>query len=240
MNTSSRSSLVVEGVYTAYDKADVLEDVSLKAESGKITCLLGSNGSGKSTLIRSILGLTPPNRGQILFGGTELTGLPTHNIVAAGVACIPEGRKVFPKLTVEENLRLGGYQERSNDVLSKRIQQVYESFPVLEQRKKQIAGTMSGGEQAMISIGRGLMSAPRLLLLDEPSLGLSPALVNENFHIIQRINQQGITIFLVEQNVHQTLKIADYGYVLSKGKVVASGTSGELSQSPEVHQAYFG
>lgn len=240
MNTSDRSDLVVEGVYTAYDKADVLEDVSLKAESGKITCLLGSNGSGKSTLIRSILGLTPPNRGQILFGGTELTGLPTHNIVAAGVACIPEGRKVFPKLTVEENLRLGGYQERSNEVLSKRIQQVYESFPVLEHRKKQIAGTMSGGEQAMISIGRGLMSAPRLLLLDEPSLGLSPALVKENFHIIQRINQQGITIFLVEQNVHQTLQIADYGYVLSKGRVVAAGAADELNQSPEVHQAYFG
>lgn len=240
MNAADQSGLSVEGIYTAYDKADVLEDVSLEAKSGKITCLLGSNGSGKSTLIRSILGLTPPNRGQIWFGGIELTGLPTHNIIAAGLACIPEGRKVFPKLTVEENLRLGGFQERSNEALTRRIQQVYDSFPVLEQRKKQIAGTMSGGEQAMISIGRGLMSAPRLLLLDEPSLGLSPALVKENFHIIQRINQQGITIFLVEQNVHQTLKIADYGYVLSKGKVVAAGTADELNQSLEVHQAYFG
>ena len=240
MKTADNSSLTVEGVYTAYDKADVLEDVSLKAESGGITCLLGSNGSGKSTLIRSILGLTPPSRGRIRFGNIELTGLPTHNIVAAGVACIPEGRKVFPKLTVEENLRLGGYQENSNEILNRRIRQVYDSFPVLEERKNQIAGTMSGGEQAMISMGRGLMSAPRLLLLDEPSLGLSPALVKENFDIIQRINQQGITVFLVEQNVHQTLAIADYGYVLSKGKVVAAGTPAELSQSPEVHQAYFG
>lgn len=240
MNLPDQSGLTVEGIYTAYDKADVLEDVSLEAESGKITCLLGSNGSGKSTLIRSILGLTPPSRGRIQFGGIDLTGLPTHSIVAAGVACIPEGRKVFPKLTVEENLRLGGYQERSNEVLTRRIRQVYEAFPVLDQRKSQIAGTMSGGEQAMISIGRGLMSAPRLLLLDEPSLGLSPALVKENFNIIQRINQQGITIFLVEQNVHQTLAIADYGYVLSKGRVVACGNPEELSRSPEVHQAYFG
>jgi branched-chain amino acid transport system ATP-binding protein len=240
MNPPDQTDLIVDGIYTAYDKADVLEDVSLKAGSGKITCLLGSNGSGKSTLIRSILGLTPPSRGQIFFGGIELTGLPTHNVIAAGVACIPEGRKVFPKLTVEENLRLGGFQERSNEVLLKRIQKVYEAFPVLEQRKEQIAGTMSGGEQAMISIGRGLMSAPRLLLLDEPSLGLSPALVKENFHIIQRINEQGITVFLVEQNVHQTLAIADYGYVLSKGKVVAAGTPDELSHSREVHQAYFG
>lgn len=240
MNASDLTGLIVEGIYTAYDKADVLEDVSLKAESGKITCLLGSNGSGKSTLIRSILGLTRPSSGRVTFGGIELTGLPTHNIVAAGVACIPEGRKVFPKLTVEENLRLGGYQERSKQVLITRIQQVYETFPVLERRRKQIAGTMSGGEQAMISIGRGLMSAPRLLLLDEPSLGLSPVLVNENFHIIQRINERGITVFLVEQNVHQTLAIADYGYVLSKGRVVAEGAPGELSRAPEVHQAYFG
>jgi branched-chain amino acid transport system ATP-binding protein len=240
MSATTQDGLIVEGVYTAYDKADVLEDVSLKAESGNITCLLGSNGSGKSTLIRSILGLTPPNRGRIVFGSTELTGLPTHKVIATGIACIPEGRKVFPKLTVEENLRLGGYQESSDDILAARLQQVYDTFPVLKERKEQVAGTMSGGEQAMISIGRGLMSAPRLLLLDEPSLGLSPMLVKENFNIVQRINEQGITIFLVEQNVHQTLAIADYGYVLSKGRVVAAGTAAELGRTTEVHQAYFG
>jgi branched-chain amino acid transport system ATP-binding protein len=240
MNVAGEQGLVVQGVYTAYDKADVLEDVSLTAQSGKITCLLGSNGSGKSTLIRSILALTPPSRGRILFEGNELTGLPTHKVIAAGIACIPEGRKVFPKLTVEENLRLGGYQESSQDVVAARLQQVYETFPVLQERRQQIAGTMSGGEQAMISIGRGLMSAPRLLVLDEPSLGLSPMLVKENFNIVRRINEQGITVFLVEQNVHQTLAIADYGYVLSKGRVVAAGTAEELGRAAEVHQAYFG
>ncbi len=240
MSIAESEGLVVEGVYTAYDKADVLEDVSLRAEQGKITCLLGSNGSGKSTLIRSILGLTPPNRGRIAFAGTELAGLPTHKVIGAGIACIPEGRKVFPRLTVEENLRLGGYQEPSEDLLAQRLQHVYQSFPVLQERRHQLAGTMSGGEQAMVSIGRGLMSAPKLLLLDEPSLGLAPLLVKENFNIVQRINEQGITIFLVEQNVHQTLAIADYGYVLSKGRVVAAGTPEELSRATEVHEAYFG
>lgn len=240
MNARPQNGLVVENVYTAYDRADVLEDVSLTAESGKITCLLGSNGSGKSTLIRSILGLTQPNRGHITFDGTELTSLPTHRIIAAGLACIPEGRKVFPKLTAEENLRLGGFQEKSEAALAQRLEQVYQTFPVLMERRNQIAGTMSGGEQAMVSIGRGLMGAPKLLLLDEPSLGLSPLLVQENFDTIRRINEQGITIFLVEQNVHQTLAISDYGYVLSKGRVVAAGEPEMLSQTTEVHQAYFG
>lgn len=240
MNDERENGLVVEGVYTAYDKADVLEDVSLKAETGKITCLLGSNGSGKTTLIRSILGLTRSNRGRIAFDGAELTGLPTHKVIASGIACIPEGRQVFPKLTVEENLRLGGYQENAAEVLAGRLAQVYETFPQLLERKKQIAGTMSGGEQAMVSIGRGLMSAPKLMILDEPSLGLSPILVKENFNIIRRINEQGITVFLVEQNVRQTLAIADFGYVLSKGRVVAAGTPEELSDTEEVHEAYFG
>jgi branched-chain amino acid transport system ATP-binding protein len=240
VNARPQNGLVVENVYTAYDRANVLEDVSLTAESGKITCLLGSNGSGKSTLIRSILGLTQPNRGHIIFDGTELTSLPTHRVIAAGVACIPEGRKVFPKLTAEENLRLGGFQEKSEELLTQRLEQVYQTFPVLKERRDQIAGTMSGGEQAMVSIGRGLMGAPKLLLLDEPSLGLAPLLVQENFNIIRRINEQGITIFLVEQNVHQTLAISDYGYVLSKGRVVAAGEPEELSQTTEVHQAYFG
>jgi branched-chain amino acid transport system ATP-binding protein len=151
MTVAVQNDLVVDGVYTAYDKADVLEDVSLRAAGGKITCLLGSNGSGKSTLIRSILGLTRPRRGRIVFEDTELTGLPTHQVIAAGIACIPEGRKVFPKLTVEENLRLGGYQESSEEILGGRLDQVYQTFPVLKERKQQIAGTMSGGEQAMIS-----------------------------------------------------------------------------------------
>ncbi len=240
MSANGQSGLLVEEIYTAYDKADVLEGVSLTAEAGRITCLLGSNGAGKTTLIRSILGLARPNRGRIVFEGTELTALPSHRIVAAGIACIPEGRKVFPKLSVEENLRLGAFQEPSASVLAERLEQAYDTFPQLRERRTQLAGTMSGGEQAMVSIGRGLMSAPKLLLVDEPWLGLSPILVKQNFDIIRRIKERGITVFLVEQNVRQTLEIADYGYVLSKGRVVAKGTPDELGKSAEVHQAYFG
>jgi branched-chain amino acid transport system ATP-binding protein len=232
--------MTIENVYTAYDKADVLDGVSLKIEPGRITCLLGSNGSGKTTLIRSILGLTPPRAGRIAFEGNDISALPTHKVIAAGVACIPEGRKVFPKFTVEENLRLGAYQESSESVTRDRIAEIYSVFPRLAERRSQLAGTMSGGEQAMVSIGRGLMRAPKLLLIDEPSLGLSPRLVQENFRIIKDINARGITVFLVEQNVHQTLAIAHYGYVLSKGRVVAEGTPEELASRDEVREAYFG
>lgn len=232
--------LEIENVYTAYDKADVLEGVSLNIEPGKITCLLGSNGSGKTTLIRSILGLTPARKGRITFEGADITALPTHKVIAAGIACIPEGRKVFPKLTVDENLRLGAYQESSEAVTKDRMQEIYRLFPRLLERRGQLAGTMSGGEQAMVSIGRGLMRAPKLLLIDEPSLGLSPLFVKENFNIIQKINERGITVFLVEQNVHQTLAISHFGYVLSKGRVVASGNSKELAGRDEVREAYFG
>jgi branched-chain amino acid transport system ATP-binding protein len=234
------AKLDIEGVTTAYDKADVLEDVTLKIETGRITCLLGSNGSGKTTLIRSILGLTPPRAGRIAFDGKDITGLPTHKVVAAGIACIPEGRKVFPKFTVEDNLRLGAYQEMSNAVTQQRMAEMYRQFPRLAERRTQLAGTMSGGEQAMVSIGRGLMRAPKLLLIDEPSLGLSPRLVKDNFNIIREINDRGITVFLVEQNVHQTLAISHYGYVLSKGRVVAAGTPAELADRQEVRDAYFG
>jgi branched-chain amino acid transport system ATP-binding protein len=240
MTQNDESALVIDGISTAYDKANVLENVSLSAAPGKITCLLGSNGSGKTTLIRSILGLTPPNKGRIRFQGVDLTGLPTHRVIAAGVACIPEGRRVFPKLSVEENLRIGAYQEPSEAAVIERLSQVYVTFPRLAERRSQLAGTMSGGEQAMVSIGRGLMRAPKLLLIDEPSLGLAPILVQENFNIIRRINEQGITIFLVEQNVHQTLAISDYGFVLSKGRVVVEGKPGDLSKTKEVHEAYFG
>lgn len=232
--------LEIAGVTTAYDKADVLDGVSLAIEPGRITCLLGSNGSGKTTLIRSILGLTPPRAGRIVFNGVDITRLPTHKIIAAGIACIPEGRRVFPRITVEDNLRLGAYQEASDRVIKERLLEIYALFPRLAERRTQLAGTMSGGEQAMISIGRGLMRAPQLLLVDEPSLGLSPLLVTENFRIIRQISERGITVFLVEQNVRQTLAISQYGYVLSKGRVVAAGSSAELAGRKEVHEAYFG
>ncbi|MDP9122581.1 MAG: ABC transporter ATP-binding protein [Acidobacteriota bacterium] len=234
------AALRIEGISTSYDRADVLTGVSLVAAPGEITCLLGSNGSGKTTLIRSILGLTPPHAGRIFFGDVELTRLPTHQIVRQGIACIPEGRKTFPHLTVEENLRLGAYAEKRDAALRARFDAVYGVFPRLAERRAQLAGTMSGGEQAMVSIGRGLMGAPRLLLVDEPSLGLSPLLVKENFAVLQRINAQGIAVFLVEQNVRQTLAIAHRGYVFSKGRVVACGSAAELGRDAQVQQAYFG
>lgn len=232
--------LDIEGLYAGYDRADVLEGVTLSVEPGRITCLLGANGSGKTTLIRAILGLTPPRAGRIGFDGHDITGLATHKVIAAGIACIPEGRKVFAKFTVEENLRSGAYQESSAAVTRARVEDIYRIFPRLKERRGQLAGTMSGGEQAMVSIGRGLMRAPRLLLIDEPSLGLSPRLVKENFAIIRSISERGITVFLVEQNVHQTLAIAHDGYVLSKGRVVAAGPARELASRPEVREAYFG
>lgn len=232
--------LRVENLFTAYDRADVLEDVSLTVARGSITCLLGSNGSGKTTLIRSILGLTPPRKGRVVFGQREITALPTHRIVAEGIACIPEGRKVFPRFTVVENLMVGAYLERDARVIGERLERVFAVFARLKERRDQLAGTLSGGEQAMLSIGRGLMGAPRLLLVDEPSLGLSPLFVQENFAVIRRINQEGVTVFLVEQNVHQTLSIAHHGYVLSKGRVVAQGAAADLMKDDEVRAAYFG
>ncbi|HJU24415.1 MAG TPA: ABC transporter ATP-binding protein [Casimicrobiaceae bacterium] len=233
-------SLDVEGLCAGYDRADVLIDVGITARAGEITCILGSNGSGKTTLVRSILGLTPPRRGRIVFGGVDIAGMPTHRVIALGIACIPEGRRVFPKLTIEENLRVGAYREANEATIRTRLRDVYRIFPRLEERVTQLAGTMSGGEQAMLSIGRGLMAAPRMLLVDEPSLGLSPRFVTQNFDVIRRINAQGVTVLLVEQNAHQTLAIADRGYVLSKGRVVAEGSAAELRGNEEVRRAYFG
>jgi branched-chain amino acid transport system ATP-binding protein len=232
--------LVVDNVFAGYDRVDVLTGVSLVARAGRITCLLGSNGAGKSTLIRSVLGLTPPRSGTVRFAGEDLAGLPTHRIVARGVACIPEGRKVFPKMTVAENLLVGAYQERDRHARRERMEETLRIFPRLRERAGQLAGTMSGGEQAMLSIGRGLMASPKLLIVDEPSLGLSPLFVKENFSVIQRVNQLGVTVLLVEQNVKQTLAIAHYGYVLAQGRVVAQGSAAELRDNPQVQQAYFG
>lgn len=235
------SVLDIQGVYTAYDKADVLEGVSLKIEPGRITCLLGSNGSGKTTLIRSILGLTPPRAGRIVFEGRDITALPTHKVIAAGIACIPEGRKVFPKLTVEENLRLGAYQESSRDVIAERMDEIFQLFPRLAERRLQLAGTMSGGEQAMVSIGRGLMRAPKLLLIDEPSLGLSPLFTQEIFAIVRRINAEaGVTILVIEQNAAVALATAHEGYVLELGRIAASGTAAELAAKEDIKEAYLG
>ena len=234
------AELRIRDIYTAYDQADVLSGVSLNAPAGGITCILGSNGAGKTTLIRSVLGLTPPRSGSVTYDGTDLVGRPTHEIVALGIACIPEGRKVFPKMTVSENLSVGAYRETNKDAIRARMDQVYATFPRLLERRSQLAGTMSGGEQAMLSIGRGLMAGPKLLIIDEPSLGLSPLFVKENFNVIQRVNETGVSVLLVEQNVKQTLAIAHRGYVLSQGRVVAQGSAEQLRNNDQVRQAYFG
>ncbi len=232
--------LEIQHIYTAYDRIDVLEDVSIEVPKGEITCILGANGAGKSTLIRSILGLTPANRGRIIFNSAEITSLPSHRIIERGIACVPEGRRVFPRMTVDENLSAGAYLVKDKKVIAERREHVRQLFPRLAERSTQLAGTMSGGEQAMIAIGRSLMSSPELLIFDEPSLGLSPLFVKENFKIIKDINQMGTTILLVEQNVRQTLAIAHHGYVISQGQVVAQGSAIELAENAEVQAAYFG
>jgi len=234
------SRLSVKQLTTGYDKVDVLHDVSIDVEPGKITCILGANGAGKSTLIRSILGLTPARRGELWWDGRDIAREKTHRIIASGIACIPEGRRIFPRMTVTENLSLGAYLETDGSQLRRRLDHVFEVFPQLKPRAAQLAGTMSGGEQAMVSIGRGLMAAPKLLIVDEPSLGLSPLYVKENFRVIRQINELGMTVLLVEQNARQTLAISHYGYVLSQGRVVAQGAARELAENDEVRAAYFG
>lgn len=238
--TDGMDLLRVTGLTVGYDHADVVHGVSLEARPGEITCVLGANGAGKTTLIRAILGLTPPRAGSVRFDGTELTGRPTHQIVAAGIGSIPEGRRVFPRMSVLENLRLGAYLVRDRGLRATRLAEVLEVFPRLAERGRQLAGTLSGGEQAMLSIGRGMMGSPRLLIIDEPSLGLSPLFVKENFRTIARCNERGTAILLVEQNVRQTLGIAHRGYVMAQGRVVAEGSAQALAQDPEVARAYFG
>ena len=234
------SPLRIENLFVAYGKADVICGVNMEICAGRITGLLGANGAGKTTLLRAILGLTPPRKGSVLFNGMEISGLPPHKIAARGISCIPEGRRIFSKMTVEENLLMGAYMEKDKEKIRQRLERVYRIFPRLLERREQFAGTMSGGEQAMVSIGRGLMNEPKLLVIDEPSLALSPALVNDNFRVIRKICEDGIAVFLVEQNVRQTLAIAHYGYVLAQGRVVAEGTAEELKKSEEVKKAYFG
>jgi len=233
-------TLSVRDIYTAYEKTDVLSGISIEVAPGKITCILGSNGAGKSTLIRSILRLTPPRAGSISFNGKSIDHLETHKIIQLGLSCIPEGRRIFAKMTVEENLRTGAFRIRSEKDVRSRIERIYEMFPRLRERSQQLAGTMSGGEQAMVSIGRGLITEPALLVIDEPSLGLSPLFVQENFELIRRINESGVTVLLVEQNVNQTLAISHYGYVLSQGRITVQGEASKLLADAEVQKAYFG
>ena len=231
--------LELSGVSTRYGAITMLRNVSLAVEAGRVACLLGPNGAGKTTLIRTILGIVRPVAGSIRFEGRPIHELRTHQIVELGIAVVPEGRRVFPKMTVEENLRMGAFVEWTPADLARRREHVFELFPRLAERRRQRAATMSGGEQAMLAVGRALMSRPKLLLLDEPSLGLAPLLVEQLFTMVQTINRSGTTVFLVEQNARKTLEIADHGFLLQKGEVVGRGTAAELAASDLVRHAYL-
>lgn len=231
--------LTLDNVTTVYDDIEMLRNIDVQVEKGKIVCLLGSNGAGKSTLIKAILGLVKIVDGTITFDGEDITRGKTHKIVRKGISIVPEGKRIFPKMTTSENLHMGAYNERDEQVIEERMRRVFELFPRLKERAQQVAGTMSGGEQSMLSIGRGLMSSPQLLIFDEPSLGLAPILVEQNFETIERVNQEGTTIFLVEQNASLTLEIASFGYVLQKGEVIAEGTAEQLMQTEVIQSAYL-
>jgi branched-chain amino acid transport system ATP-binding protein len=231
--------LEVEDIVTAYGSIEALKGVTLAVDEGEVVTLIGSNGAGKSTTLRSISGLTPPKTGSIRFRGQEISTLPAQEIVRLGISQSPEGRRCFQRMTVRENLELGAYLRRDANV-AKDLDRVFELFPRLRERERQKAGTMSGGEQQMLAMGRALMADPTLLLLDEPSMGLAPILVDRIYETVAEINQQGTTILLVEQNANYALEVSSRGYVLETGKVVLSDKSEALRENPEVQNAYLG
>ncbi|MGI8649713.1 MAG: ABC transporter ATP-binding protein [Rubrobacter sp.] len=230
--------LELQNVNSYYGNIHAARDISMTVEEGEVVTLLGSNGAGKTTTLRSIHGVLAPRNGKIIFNGEEIQGIPSHDMIAKGIAQSPEGRKIFARMTVLENLEMGAYHRK--DKLDDDIARVYELFPRLKERAKQEAGTMSGGEQQMLAIGRALMSQPKLLLLDEPSMGLAPVLVERIFQIIEEINKQGTTILLVEQNANVALEIASRGYVLESGAVVNTNSAAKLREDPKVREAYLG
>ncbi|NPA15359.1 MAG: ABC transporter ATP-binding protein [Deferribacteres bacterium] len=232
--------LQVEDLETGYGEVQILWGVSLKAYKSKLTTIIGSNGSGKTTLLRAITGVLPIWKGRVIFEGKDITKLPAYKRAEMGLIMVPEGRMVFPEMTVYENLEMGAYTKRARKKMKETMEFVFSLFPRLKERINQKAGTMSGGEQQMLAIGRGLMALPELLILDEPSLGLAPKLVLEVFEIIERLRSEGVTMLLVEQNVHLSLAITDYAYVMAEGRIVMEGTGKELAESDEVRKAYLG
>jgi branched-chain amino acid transport system ATP-binding protein len=237
---ASEPVLVLEEVRAGYGDVTVLRGVSLAVGPGQLVALVGANGAGKTTTLRAISGLLPPAGGAIRFAGERIDAWPPHRIVAGGLLQVPEGRRIFPSLSVRENLDLGGYLPAARAHRGERREQVFALFPVLAERQRQAAGTLSGGEQQMLAIGRSLMGGPRLLMLDEPSLGLAPRVVDRIFDVIASINRQGVPVLLVEQNVQRSLGIADQAYVLDQGTVVLAGPGPELLQREEVRRAYLG
>jgi branched-chain amino acid transport system ATP-binding protein len=232
--------LKVEQLSVKYGAFYALRDVSLTIEDGKITTIAGANGAGKTTLINTISGVVKPVSGRLTFENVELTRMKGHEIASLGVVQVPEGRKLFPEMTVYENLMMGGYNPRARPLRAESMEQAFQLFPVLRERSKQLARTLSGGEQQMLSIGRAMMAKPRLLMFDEPSLGLAPLLVREIFSSIEKLKSQGLTILLVEQNIRHSLQIADYAYVLETGQVVLQGTGREVMENEHTKKAYLG
>lgn len=232
--------LSVENLHVSYGAIRALHGISFHVEKGEIVTLIGANGAGKSTTLRTISGLLLADRGKILYDGTDITNVGADQIVRMGIVQVPEGRKIFAPLTVRENLEMGAFIQRDKREIEESMEFVFSIFPRLRERAEQMGGTLSGGEQQMLAVGRALMAKPRLLLMDEPSMGLAPILVEEIFNIIQRINQEGVTILLVEQNAHMALSVAHRGYVLETGVIQMEGTAAELRDNPRVREAYLG
>ncbi len=230
--------LEIKDLFVRFGGIKAVEDVSFSVEQGKIVTLIGANGAGKSTILRSVSGVVKPQSGEILFNGENIVGLTPDKIVSRGITLVPEGRRVFPNLTVLENLKIGAYLRK--DSLGEDIEYVYSLFPRLKERSWQLAGTLSGGEQQMLAVGRALMSRPKLIMMDEPSLGLAPLVVRDIFNIIGEINKNGITVLLIEQNANMALKAADLGYVIETGKITLTGTGEELLNNESVKEAYLG
>lgn len=231
--------LEVKSIHCSYGNIKSIKGLQFVIPEGQIVALIGANGAGKTTTLKAISGLMKVSGGSVVYGGEDITNRAPHDIVARGIAHVPEGRQVFPELSVHDNLLLGGYTIRDKRLVRDRIEEIYGHFPRLRERCGQLAGTLSGGEQQMMAIGRALVSRPKLLLLDEPSMGLSPKLVSEVFDIIEGIRERGATILLVEQNAHMALEIADYAYVLQTGEIVLSGTGEDISSNDEVRRAYL-
>ena len=232
--------LELEGVGAGYGQFQALFDLSMRVEAGEAVAVIGANGAGKTTLLRVISGMLPARAGTIVMEGVDLKATPPHRIIETGIAHVPESRRLFPRLTVEDNLRMGAYTKAARDRFRERLDYVYELFPRLRERRQQLAGTMSGGEQQMCAIARALMSGPKLVLLDEPSMGLAPVIVRQVFDLVRRIRAEGYTVLIVEQNVRQVLAVADRAYLLEVGRIEAAGTSAELLASDEVQRSYMG
>ncbi|HSB68997.1 MAG TPA: ABC transporter ATP-binding protein [Candidatus Methylomirabilis sp.] len=234
------SLLQIDAIDVFYGPAQALWGVSFSVEKGQVAALIGANGAGKTTTLKALCGLIPLATGRVTYDGQVISGMPVHRIMDLGISLIPEGRQLFPKMTVEENLTIGSYLERTKPARRANLERVYHLFPRLAERRLQTAETMSGGEQQMLAIGRALMQEPRVLILDEPSLGLAPTLVREIFGIVKELHGRGLTILLVEQNVHQALQVADVAFVLENGRVIMSGAGSELIRNPRVKEAYLG